>query len=214
MILGPKETIFDNLTYGIKYPTPQDKEKDKEKLELRCKKIMRRLGFHEVVLQKHLHEKNFLGTAGIKITRADRQLISIGRALVMNPEVIIAHKPTAILNETQADNVLDMFKEFVENRGVFMNPEEPLVKRRRRTLIYSAKSEKTAVIADMVFCAAGGRIKPLKLTDSNGKLLPTEERIKAISKGFEGKGDIDNEHDVGSGFKSRLMRGRRGRQKK
>ena len=41
-----------------------------------------------------------------------------------------------------------------------------------------------------------------------------EERMKAIRKGFEGKGDIDNEHDVGSGFKSRLMRGRRGRKNK
>ena len=45
---------------------------------------------------------------GVRLTRADRQLVSIGRALVMNPEVIVAHKPTAILDKSQTKAVLDM----------------------------------------------------------------------------------------------------------
>ena len=51
------------------------------------------------------------------------------------------HKPTALLDDRQTEAVLDMFKEFTENRGIFMPSDEPLVRRRRRTIIYSAKNE-------------------------------------------------------------------------
>ena len=61
----------------------------------------------------------------------------------------------------QTDNVLDMFKEFTENRGVFMPSDEPLVRRRRRTVIYSAKNEVVASAADVVYEARAGALYPI-----------------------------------------------------
>ena len=46
--------------------------------EERAKTIMRRLGFAEVMIEKNFKEPGFLGTGGVRITRADRQLIGIG----------------------------------------------------------------------------------------------------------------------------------------
>ena len=69
---------------------------------------MRRLGFAHRLLTTHFKEEGFVGVGGVRLTRADRQLVSIGRALVMNPEVIVAHKPTAILDTSQTQAVLDM----------------------------------------------------------------------------------------------------------
>ena len=44
----------------------------------------------------------------------------------MNPEVIVAYKPTSLLDDEQTANVLALFREFVDNRGVCMDPREPL----------------------------------------------------------------------------------------
>ena len=177
---------------------------NKHQLEERAKTIMRRLGFAEVMIEKHFKEPGFLGTGGVRITRADRQLISIGRAFVMNPEVIILHKPTAILDLTQTAAVLEMFREYVENRGLFMPASEPLVHRRKRTLIYSAKSEATAVKADRVYIAAGGALRPLKLDG-----LGEKERLRLLAdafKGFLGKEHIDHEQEAGMSIFKRGLR--------
>mmetsp|Transcript_66321 Transcript_66321/g.149752 ORF Transcript_66321/g.149752 Transcript_66321/m.149752 type:complete len:329 (-) Transcript_66321:17-1003(-) len=96
MILGPEETIFENLVYGFKVGPSLDMKA----LEERCIKVMRRLGLSGSLLDQHFKERGFLGVGGCCITRADRQLISIGRALIMNPEMIVLHKPTALLDDS------------------------------------------------------------------------------------------------------------------
>ena len=122
-----------------------------------------------------------VGSGGVRITRSDRQLISIGRALVMNPELIICHKPTALLDEKQTDAVMDMFREFVGNRGVFMPSSEPLVRRRRRTIIYSAKGKKAAAKADVVFQVRSGKLVEI------GNHGSREEFLSAIARAIQGK---------------------------
>ena len=120
-------TVFANLIYGIK-PSPN---LDWSAIKKRSLKIAKRLGMSVELTNYHFEDAGYLGVGGVRITRADRQLISLARALVMNPELIVAHKPTSLLDDRQTDNVLDMFKEFTENRGVFMPATEPLVRRRR-----------------------------------------------------------------------------------
>jgi energy-coupling factor transporter ATP-binding protein EcfA2 len=38
----------------------------------------------------------------------------------MNPEVIVAYKPTALLDDNMTENVLELFREFVQERGILM----------------------------------------------------------------------------------------------
>ena len=150
-------TVFANLVYGIK-PSPN---LDWTAIKKRSLKIAKRLRMSVELTNYHFEDEGFLGIGGVRITRADRQLISLARALVMNPELIVAHKPTSLLDDRQTDNVLDMFKEFTENRGVFMPAIEPLVRRRRRTIIFSAKNEYVASHADVVYQARKGVLLPI-----------------------------------------------------
>ena len=154
MILGPEESVFENLVYGI-----QDSPSlNWSALERRAQDIMQKLGLNEGLLGENFKKPAILGVGGARVTRADRQLISLGRAFVMNPELIVAYKPTALLSDSQSESLLKMFREFVENRGVLMDPNEPLKYRRKRTLIFSAKNEYIANHADFVYLAKGGAL--------------------------------------------------------
>lgn len=166
--------------YGIR----KSPSTDWKALEERSYKIMQKLGFKQHLLDEHLKEKNFLGRGGSKLTRADRQLISIGRVMVLNPEVIICNKPTSLLNDKTTLLALDMFKEFVDKRGVFMSPDEPLVLRRKRTILFSAKNEFVASKADDVYEARGGKL--IMTTDPN---MSAQERFNAITTAFKGGGE-------------------------
>ena len=170
-------SVFKNLVYGIK-PSP---DLNWVAIKERARNIIRRLGLSPELVDEFFEVDSHVGSGGVRITRSDRQLISIGRALVMNPELIICHKPTALLDEKQTDAVMDMFREFVENRGVFMPSSEPLVRRRRRTIIYSAKGKKAAAKADVVFQVRSGKLVEI------GNHGSREEFLSAIARAIQGK---------------------------
>lgn len=154
MILGPAESIFDNLIYGIK----KSPNTDFAALEGRARSIMGRLGLRESLLRKNFKRSGYIGTNGCRLTRGDRQLICLGRAFVMNPELIIAHKPTLVLDDEHSDLVLEMFREYVDRRGVFMDPQEPLIMRRKRTVVYTAKNERAAEGSHEIYDAVDGHL--------------------------------------------------------
>ena len=147
MVLGPEESIFDNLILGVK----QSPNMDLAALERHARAVMGKLDFNKVLLEKRFKEKGFLGVNGSCITRGDRQLIALGRAFIMNPEVIIAHKPTALLDDAHTSKVLEMFREFTDKRGVLMPEDEQLIRRRKRTAIYTAKSASVASMCHAVY---------------------------------------------------------------
>ena len=118
---------------------------------MRARTIMEQLDFNRGLLEKHFKDKNFLGAGGVRITRGDRQLIALGRALIMNPEIIIAHKPTALLDDKHTGKVLELFREFTEKRGVLMPVSEPFIRRRKRTIIFTAKNADVASKAHLVY---------------------------------------------------------------
>ena len=60
---------------------------DWPKIRARSLKIAKRLGLSPELTDDQFDEEGTLGAGGVRITRADRQLISLGRALVMNPEL-------------------------------------------------------------------------------------------------------------------------------
>ena len=138
----------------------------------------------------NLKTENYLGVEGRRLTRMQRQIISLARALVMNPEVLVVHKPTQLLcctssrnienktsiisgddrtftavlrDETQSPDVkvrvMMALTEFVRNRGFLMNPDEPIIRRRKRTVIFTTDSlEEAMAYADVVFSMDGVRV--------------------------------------------------------
>jgi len=155
MIMGPEESIFDNLIFGIKM---QKGTVDLDMLRERSKVIMEKLGLSRPLLQNYFETKNHLGANGLRITRTERQLICIGRAFIMNPEVIIFHKPFALLDTNLSERLMDVMKEYIGNRGVHMDPNEPLLKRRRRTIIFTGKESDQLKEANVVYEANCGKL--------------------------------------------------------
>ena len=94
----------------------------------------------------------------IQVTRMSRQLIHIGRALVMNPEMLIVHKPMPLLSPEVKPFVLKAFKEYCGNRGYLMSKTEPVIRRRKRTLIYTGYQAEDAEEADIVFVLQDGEL--------------------------------------------------------
>ena len=141
--LGPEETVRDNLAYGIK----MSPSTDHAALEKRCRAVLAGLGGEKAKdLLENFNTPGYLGVDGCKVTRMSRQLIHIARALVMNPEMLIVHKPMPLLSPEVRPMVLAAFQEYCHNRGYLMSKTEPLIRRRKRTLIY------TGYTADEVRC--------------------------------------------------------------
>ena len=158
MILGPKESIFENITFGIKMSPATDLVA----LETRARAIARRLGLSTPLLNTHFKKTNYVGASGARITRTDRQIISLSRAFLMNPEFMVVHKPDALLSPEQSASLLAMMREYVAKRGVELDSKEPLVKRRRRTLVFTASRRDLADKAELIFEAKGGHVAQIK----------------------------------------------------
>ena len=63
-------------------------------------------------------------------SRSERQLLNLARALVVNYELLIIHKPISGLGTGKARQVIDNLQEFVEHRGAVLDPEAYPLRRR------------------------------------------------------------------------------------
>jgi len=168
----PEIGLFANITFG------NGDEKD-ESVE-RVLRICTRLGISETVLE-HIKvdaqgERAVLGeqrpdvktgeggdmTAvqeeDVLLSHSDYSLIHIARALTMNPEVLIIHKPTDSYSERHAKLIVELLRDFVDNRGL-EQPRESWRSRRPRTCIFSLPYDSPLIeAADMVLNVGDGSV--------------------------------------------------------
>jgi len=84
----------------------------KENIELPL--IFAREAIHKEKVQELLKRVGLKGKEHLRanmISGGDKQLVSIARALINNPRVIIADEPTGRLEEKERDTVMGLFKE-------------------------------------------------------------------------------------------------------
>lgn len=93
--------LLDNLNVydNIALPLVLKKEK-KDELSLKINKISNNLGINEIL-------KSFPA----QISGGQAQRVSIARALIKNPSIILADEPTGALDSKSASNVLDKLNE-------------------------------------------------------------------------------------------------------
>lgn len=92
------------------------------------------------------------------LSHTDRSLIHIARALIMNPEVLVLHKPLSNFDDVHGQIILEMLREFVDQRGILKPPETRLC-RRPRTAIFSVASTRGTEVADVVFHVGAGKVE-------------------------------------------------------
>ena len=83
------------------------------------------------------------------LSRSDRALLHITRAFIYNPEVLVIHNPTLLLDGQLQQPVLEALRAFADERGLEM-PPETRHKRRPRTVVFSTNSIHAVKIADRV----------------------------------------------------------------
>jgi ABC-type multidrug transport system fused ATPase/permease subunit len=165
---------WENLAIGKQYWKDNDFESN------RVITICRRLGLNPALLQ-HLEDtrEQFLenGTTDSPSARwtetlnsSDAALIHLGRAFIYNPEVLVIHRPTLLLSGRSSEVVLEMLREFVDERGVEL-PVDNSGRRRPRTAIASFARAGGVQLADTVWGVQKGVVSEIPKDQVSDLLL-------------------------------------------
>ncbi len=102
--LIPVLNVYENIeiALNLKYPNLTRKEKEKKILE-----ILELVGLKD---RKDLKP--------LELSGGEQQRVSIARALVKDPEFVLADEPTANLDSETGKNIVNLMKELNEKRGV------------------------------------------------------------------------------------------------
>jgi len=167
-------TLLDNLTIGIA-PGDADGKVD------RILEICRRLGLPNTVLD-HVSSDQVLAW-NHTLSQTQRQLLSLGRALIANPEFLCISKAMQLFDTYTTSTVLELLKDFVVSKGLEQDPDRWHL-RRPRTCIITANQRLNGKFADQVLhCSANGGIRLIKKGQGVGgdDAAPTESTGSPIS---------------------------------
>jgi ABC-type multidrug transport system fused ATPase/permease subunit len=91
-----------------------------------------------------------LGHWRLELTYTEKVKLHLARALLMNPEVMVLQRPLHHFSGVEGIAILDMLREFVDNKGIEM-PDETRSLRRPRSVFYTAEVQDHEDQADMVW---------------------------------------------------------------
>jgi subfamily B ATP-binding cassette protein MsbA len=99
------DTIFNNIAFGM----PHVKEED----VIRAAKIA---NAHEFISQTENGYKTYIGERGSKLSGGQRQRLSIARAVLKNPPILILDEATSALDSESERLVQDALFNLMKNR--------------------------------------------------------------------------------------------------
>jgi len=154
-------SLYQNLTFGC---SKEDAENDTDRQ--RVKGICLRLGLPEDLcaqIQDTDADAHMEFATLSHISHTQKRLITLARALVTTPEVLVLHKPTLGMDAKAAKVILTTLRDFVDSRGLGQDADK-FTLRRPRTCIYSTimNSGQEVDMADDVFSVTWDGIKPFK----------------------------------------------------
>lgn len=138
-----KGSLWDNIAVGQAYWNNREFQVE------RALRICRRCHFTPNLIDTLLRTKDeFLkGPTNIndggawrrELTQTDLMLITLARAFIYDPAVMVLNRPTSPLPFCMANEVVNLLREFVDNRGleIPLSPEECVTQRRPRTALAS-----------------------------------------------------------------------------
>ena len=181
--LNPKMKIFDIL----KEPLEINTDLTKEKIENLVKEKIKLAGLDESCLELFPHE--FSG--------GQRQRIAIARALVLNPEFIIADEPVSALDVSIQAQVINLLKELKEKYNLTI----VLITHDMSVIQYLADRVAVMYLGEIVECGKTNDIFSTPLHPYTKALLSSVPQINKTGRKIILKGDLTSPANLPQGCK-------------
>ena len=138
-------TVADNLRYGR--PEASDEE---------LVRAARAAGIHDFVVGLPQGYDAIVGERGVNLSEGQKQRLTIARALVKDPDILILDEPTASVDRDTERSILEGLPSVVHNKTCFVVTHR----------------ESTAAMADRVMVLEGGRLVEDAAGSHKGKTSP------------------------------------------
>lgn len=142
------DTLFNNLTYGVSKSDKTDG--DANRVRNVCKVLMVSERIFKYLDPERKDEFSTKAEWSEVLSQTQSQLLSLARAFITNPEILVIHKPTVVFDDATTDNTFKCLRQFVENKGLCL-PKKSYRARRPRTCLITTARPKGVALADKVF---------------------------------------------------------------
>lgn len=161
-----KDTLYNNLIYGI---SKEDKEDGSlERVKGICHRLLIAEKLYKYLDQEDKENFDVKAVWGEVLSQTQSALLSLCRAFIANPEVLVIHKPTVVLDDLHTDNTFKCLREYVSLKGLCMDPKTVNFRRPRTAIITTARPKGVA-LADKVF-----NVTPDGVIEKDGQHISAE----------------------------------------
>ncbi|GBE27607.1 putative multidrug export ATP-binding/permease protein [bacterium BMS3Bbin03] len=101
------DTIFNNILYGKPDATKED-------VIIAAKKAQA----HDFIIQLSKKYYTYVGERGVKLSMGQRQRISIARAILKNPDILILDEPTSAIDSITEEAIKKLIFEEMQNKTI------------------------------------------------------------------------------------------------
>jgi len=119
------------------------------------------------------------------VSHKDRCLLHLARALIVNPDLLIMHKPLTQFHSVDVQRVLEVFRTYVDLRGL-EQPVQTRQQRRPRTCIMSLASLEGVEFFDLVLRIGDGSVQEVNIDGVEDLQHKTKKIIHQLDSNADG----------------------------